>query len=418
MSNKVITVEGISKMYELGMIGSGTMYHTLWGYLNKIRGVKNDIEISEKEFWALKDINFEVNEGEVIGIIGRNGAGKSTLLKVLSRITEPTSGRITVKGRVASLLEVGTGFHPELSGRENIFLNGSILGMKRTEIKRKFDEIVDFSGVEKFLDTPVKRYSSGMYVRLAFAVAAHLEPEVLVIDEVLSVGDAAFQKKSLGKMNDIAKSGRTVLFVSHNMGAVENLCSRGVLLSQGSIQYTGEVKDCIYQYLSSDATTSGYIAFTEKNVSHQGPRSFANIKSIELFGEDKIRIADFPFGKKMIIKLLIDFKRKSKNVEIGIRFTSMLGVNIGGFVSTWEGFEETFEEGEQFITIELPYIYMMPGKYFITTWAKYKGGGIDHQISNCISFLIYESENHKGVHLGDYKNLGVSLPSKWMMTNV
>lgn len=201
-----------------------------------------------EEFWALKDVNFEIMRGDVVGIMGRNGAGKSTLLKVLSRITEPTDGRVEIKGRVASLLEVGTGFHPELSGRENIFLNGAILGMTRAEIARKFDEIVDFSGVEKFLDTPVKRYSSGMYVRLAFAVAAHLEPEILVVDEVLAVGDAEFQKKCLGKMQDVAGQGRTVLFVSHNMGAIKSLCKSGVLLRNGSVAFAGGVQDALDAY--------------------------------------------------------------------------------------------------------------------------------------------------------------------------
>lgn len=203
-----------------------------------------------EEFWALKDINFEVNQGDRVGIIGRNGAGKSTLLKVLSRITEPTTGRIQLKGRVASLLEVGTGFHPELSGRENIYLNGAILGMGRAEVRKKFDEIVDFAGVEKFLDTPVKRYSSGMYVRLAFAVAAHLEPEILIIDEVLAVGDAEFQKKCLGKMEDVSKNdGRTVLFVSHNMGAISNLCNNCIMLEKGKINLIGSTSDVIHNYL-------------------------------------------------------------------------------------------------------------------------------------------------------------------------
>jgi len=211
----------------------------------------NEIE----EFWALKDINFEVNQGDRVGIIGRNGAGKSTLLKVLSRITEPTTGRIKLKGRVASLLEVGTGFHPELSGRENIYLNGAILGMSQVEVRKKFDEIVDFAGVEKFLDTPVKRYSSGMYVRLAFAVAAHLEPEILIVDEVLAVGDAEFQKKCLGKMEDVSKNhGRTVLFVSHNMGAISQLCNTGLLIDSGNISYVGKISDTINQYFKNSAT--------------------------------------------------------------------------------------------------------------------------------------------------------------------
>lgn len=211
-------------------------------------GKKTQLDI--EEFWALKDVSFEIKQGDRVGIIGRNGAGKSTLLKIISRITEPTTGRIAIKGRVASLLEVGTGFHPELTGRENIYLNGSILGMSKFEIKKKFDEIVAFAEVEKFLDTPVKRYSSGMYVRLAFAVAAHLEPEILIVDEVLAVGDAQFQKKCLGKMEDVSKEGRTVLFVSHNMAAVEKLCQRGVVLSHGEVQFIGSQTESIAKYLS------------------------------------------------------------------------------------------------------------------------------------------------------------------------
>ena len=210
--------------------------------------------LKREEFWALRNVFFEVNEGDRIGIIGKNGAGKTTILKLLSRITEPSEGRILIKGRVASLLEVGTGFHPELTGRENIFLNGAVLGMGRSEIKMKFDEIVDFAGVEKFLDTPVKRYSSGMYVRLAFSVAAHLEPEILIVDEVLAVGDAQFQKKSLGKMEDVSREGRTVIFVSHNMGAVEQLCSRGILLDDGKIVTDGDVNDTIKNYLKNAMT--------------------------------------------------------------------------------------------------------------------------------------------------------------------
>ena len=215
----------------------------------KIAG-KKEPNPTKEEFWALNDINFTIKEGERVGIIGRNGAGKSTLLKILSRITEPSTGKFSIKGRVASLLEVGTGFHPELTGRENIFLNGAILGMTRQEIKKKFDEIVAFSEVEKFLDTPVKRYSSGMYVRLAFAVAAHLEPEILIVDEVLAVGDAQFQKKCLGKMNDIGKDGRTVLFVSHNMGAIKQLCNTAIFLKDGKILYEGLVDKAIKEYMT------------------------------------------------------------------------------------------------------------------------------------------------------------------------
>lgn len=254
MSDIAIQVENISKRYQLGGIGAGTLRETLVNGWERLRGREGSVNGDANEFWALKDINFEVKQGEVVGIIGKNGAGKSTLLKVLSRITEPTTGQIMLNGRIASLLEVGTGFHPELTGRENIFLNGSILGMTRAEIKRKFDEIVDFSGVEKFLDTPVKRYSSGMYVRLAFAVAAHLDPEILVIDEVLAVGDVEFQKKCLGKMQDVAVQGKTVLFVSHNMGAVRKLCSRAILLNQGTVETDGEVANTIAAYIKTPTT--------------------------------------------------------------------------------------------------------------------------------------------------------------------
>jgi lipopolysaccharide transport system ATP-binding protein len=270
MSDTVIEVENLSKKYIIGhqkqerytalrdviADGAKAFWRSLFG------GGSGSPE-NKEEFWALKDVSFEVKQGECIGIIGRNGAGKSTLLKILSRITEPTTGRIKIRGRVASLLEVGTGFHPELTGRENIFLNGSILGMSRAEIKAKFDEIVDFAEVERFLDTPVKFYSSGMYVRLAFAVAAHLEPEILVVDEVLAVGDAAFQKKCLGKMGDVAeKEGRTVLFVSHNLASLANLCNQGILLVQGEKQAEGACNKVIEQYISTGKEASGEIVWS------------------------------------------------------------------------------------------------------------------------------------------------------------
>ena len=274
MSDTIISVEGLGKKYVLSHQGERGGYsrfsEKLEGWIKKPfaavagdrrkkmenRGSSTPLSpnshllssSSEEEFWALKDVSFEVKRGEVVGIIGRNGAGKSTLLKILSRITEPSEGRVTWRGRVASLLEVGRGFHPELTGRENIFLNGAILGMTKAEIKKKFDEIVAFAEVERFLDTPVKRYSSGMYVRLAFAVAAHLEPEILVVDEVLAVGDAEFQKKCLGKMKDVATGGRTVLFVSHNMGVVQSLCSQGILLDQGKMTKRGEIRQVITSY--------------------------------------------------------------------------------------------------------------------------------------------------------------------------
>ena len=261
-----IKAEGISKAYQLGEFSTGTLTKDIERWWALMRGKEDPfLKIGETNdrsvkglsniVWSLKDINFEINQGDAVGIIGRNGAGKSTLLKVLSRVTTPTTGSIKVKGRIASLLEVGTGFHPELTGKENIYLNGAILGMRKHEITRKFDEIVEFSGVERYIDTPVKRYSSGMYVRLAFAVAAHLESEILIVDEVLAVGDAEFQKKCLGKMGDVSKNeGRTVLFVSHNMGAVRNLCNTGILLSNGKINYSGDIENVIHEYLSFKET--------------------------------------------------------------------------------------------------------------------------------------------------------------------
>ncbi|HEX4957011.1 MAG TPA: ABC transporter ATP-binding protein [Lacibacter sp.] len=262
MSNIVIKAENLSKQYRLGTVSTGTITHDLNRWWHKVRGKEdpylrigdeNDrTQKSNSEYvWALQDINFEVAHGEVLGIVGRNGAGKSTLLKILSRTTAPTTGNVKIKGRVASLLEVGTGFHPELSGRENIFLNGAILGMTKKEIERKFDEIVDFAGVERYIDTPVKRYSSGMYVRLAFAVAAHLESEILIVDEVLAVGDAEFQKKCMGKMSAMSKGeGRTVLFVSHNLPAVKRLCTKGLFLSNGKLQFEGSVNDVASLYFN------------------------------------------------------------------------------------------------------------------------------------------------------------------------
>ena len=264
MSKKAIVFECISKQYRLGSIGTGTLSHDLnrWWIMNIRRkedpylkiGDVNDREVKSSSgyIWALKDIDIEVNQGEVLGIIGKNGAGKSTLLKILSRVINPTTGRILAQGRIASLLEVGTGFHPEMTGRENIFMNGSIMGMNKAEIIRKLDEIVSFAGMEKYIDTPVKRYSSGMTVRLGFAIAAHLEPEILVVDEVLAVGDAEFQKKAIGRMQEISNThGRTVLFVSHNMSAVKTLCTKGVVLDKGQIKYTGQVQDAIEIYLNT-----------------------------------------------------------------------------------------------------------------------------------------------------------------------
>lgn len=273
MAKTVISVEHLTKQYDLGLISSGTLARDLSRWWARVRGKEDPFTRVDntnpfhnnpgESIFALDDVSFKVEQGQALGIIGRNGAGKSTLLKILSRVTAPTSGVVKVKGRIGSLLEVGTGFHPELTGRENVFLNGAILGMRKSEVQRKFDEIVDFSGVEKFIDTPVKRYSSGMYVRLAFAVAAHLDPEILIVDEVLAVGDAEFQKKCLGKMGDVAGEGRTVLFVSHNMGAISQLCSRALILDQGKlVQLSDDVNMVVNTYLASGFTESNQSFWT------------------------------------------------------------------------------------------------------------------------------------------------------------
>ncbi|MFC1792134.1 ABC transporter ATP-binding protein [Planctomycetota bacterium] len=263
MPKSVIKIENLSKEYRFGVIGHGTLYKDLQSWWARIRGkedpnskvsLRSGPALTGERFWALKDISLDVKEGQVLGIIGRNGAGKSTLLKILSRVTTPTEGEAKIRGRIASLLEVGTGFHPELTGRENVYLNGVIHGMTKAEIKNKFDEIVDFSGIEKFIDTPVKRYSSGMNVRLGFAVAAHLEPEILIVDEVLAVGDAEFRSKCLGKMRDVSDGGRTVLFVSHNMQAIRQLCHRGIVLDGGKIVHRGPTDEIVDKYLATSSS--------------------------------------------------------------------------------------------------------------------------------------------------------------------
>ncbi|MGV8962752.1 MAG: ABC transporter ATP-binding protein [Candidatus Saccharimonadaceae bacterium] len=338
MSDIAIKFENVSKQYRLGSIGTGTLSHDLnrWWMMN-IKGKEDPYlkigQVNDREnkstsdyVWALNDINFEVKQGEVLGIIGKNGAGKSTLLKILSRVTTPTTGRIVAHGRIASLLEVGTGFHPEMTGRENIYMNGSIMGMNKAEITRKLDEIVDFAGVEKYLDTPVKRYSSGMTVRLGFAIAAHLEPEILVVDEVLAVGDAEFQKKAIGRMKDVSdKEGRTVLFVSHNMQAITNLCNRVVLLNQGSVAQEGNALDIVRNYLLYESLKEGAIYWDDQTAKGD---SIIKLKSIKIMDQDdNIRSH---FFSKFKIKVQMDFiiNQLENDLVIGFDVTNENGVTI------------------------------------------------------------------------------------------
>lgn len=335
MSNWVIRAENLSKAYQLGEIGTGTISRDIERWWAKIRGKEDpfmqigDINDRTKKgnsdiVWSLRDISFEVEQGEAIGIIGRNGAGKSTLLKLLSKITSPTCGSALVKGRVASLLEVGTGFHPELTGRENIYLNGAILGMRKKEIDRNFDAIVDFAGVERYVDTPVKRYSSGMYVRLAFAVAAHLESEILIVDEVLAVGDAEFQKKCIGKMNEVSsESGKTILFVSHNMQSIQKLCNKGMLLDNGALKSYEDIHSIINLYLNSASSNSSYTLNLDSNSLPEVFVEYAYLQDIE--GRE---LSDLPVGKRWKVKIRFKVQKKCHSLIIALGVTSAAQIPI------------------------------------------------------------------------------------------
>ena len=335
MNAPATTVEDLSKAYRIGsrddvpdtLIGALTgVFKAPLRNFNRLRRLGNLAAGSEGDdiLWAVKDVSFEVAQGEVVGIIGRNGAGKSTLLKILSRITEPTSGCVTIRGRVSSLLEVGTGFHPELTGRDNIYMNGTILGMTKREIDRKFDEIVDFSGVEKFLDTPTKRYSSGMQVRLAFAVAAHLEPEILIIDEVLAVGDAEFQRKCLGKMQNVADGGRTVLFVSHNMASVQALCSRCIMMRDGQVQIDGETSDVISEYLDANSPGRQSVSFEFAESTDASVR----LESAEVLTLDGRPLTYVQMGEGLAIRVKLRCLGDPEQVQVAFGIVNNRGVRI------------------------------------------------------------------------------------------
>ncbi|MDD6090893.1 MAG: ABC transporter ATP-binding protein, partial [Hallerella succinigenes] len=405
-----IEFENISKQYRLGLVSTGTLSHDLnrfWQtkilhkedpYL-KVGEVNDRTSKGKSDYvWALKDINFKVEEGDVVGIIGRNGAGKSTLLKLLSRVTAPTTGTIRARGRIASLLEVGTGFHPEMTGRENIYMNGAIMGMTRAEITRKLDEIVDFSGCERYLDTPVKRYSSGMTVRLGFAIAAHLEPEILVVDEVLAVGDAEFQKKAIGKMQDVSKGeGRTVLFVSHNMGAVKNLCKTGVLLENGTIRNIGKVDDVVNKYILSGSQDN------EKKIDLP-PDAKNKIKSIKIYNAQGLETNNFISGEPIQIEVEIqkcDFTDESTG--LGIYLYSSNQERIAGTTSFFGQIEKksyNFRNENRTIELTLPHLNLTGGRYRLdATLVKKNECCYDYQES--IAFInITDSIPNVSSHLG------------------
>jgi len=400
-----IEVHNVSKMYRLGNVSTGTISHDLNRWWHKLRGKEDpysqiaesnarESKGSSEYVWSLRDINFSVNQGEILGIIGRNGAGKSTLLKILSRVTGPTTGNIKMRGRVASLLEVGTGFHPELTGRENVFLNGAILGMTKNEIKRKFDEIVDFSGVERYIDTPVKRYSSGMYVRLAFGVAAHLEPEILIIDEVLAVGDAEFQKKCLGKMKEVRdKEGRTVLFVSHNMAAVKSLCSKAILLERGKLAFEGSTDNAISRYLNGEADTTNRRAF--KN---QGLENIFLLNEISVNKEGCS--PEEILSEESIIELNtnIDILDASpERYHITFHIYNEMGEALFSFSNNEKA---PLKRGNNQLKVKFPAGFFQSGSYFLSFFFV-QDKKVAHFIEkDIISFTVVDTERPMGVYLG------------------
>ncbi|MDB5120192.1 MAG: transporter ATP-binding protein [Sphingobacteriales bacterium] len=390
--SKVIRVENLSKQYRLGEVGTGSLSHDINRLWHKARGKedpyskvgeenKRETKGNSDYVWALKDINFDIEQGDRVGIIGRNGAGKSTLLKILSRTTSPTCGSVKIKGKVASLLEVGTGFHPDLSGRDNIFLNGAILGMSKREVKRRFDEIVDFSGVERYIDTPVKRYSSGMYVRLAFAVAAHLESDILIVDEVLAVGDAEFQKKSLGKMNQVSEEkGKTILLVSHNMQAILNLCSSSILLNNGGVAGIGDTLDIITKYLADKS--SGNIFKKEVD----------NSKIIQLT-RSEIKICDF---KKLIIEIEIESEAE-RECSIDMRITDRLQLPFAfGSIGSLNYDEKChLRKGENRYSLTINLANFALGVYYISLDLTNPNIEYYDRVENCLQFEVIKDPSHE-----------------------
>jgi lipopolysaccharide transport system ATP-binding protein len=409
--NDSIVVEKVSKMYLLGAARQEGMLREQLVNFVKHPFAKRSAEA--ETIWALRDVSFSVQQGEVVGLVGRNGAGKSTLLKVLSKITSPTSGRVKVTGRVASLLEVGTGFHEELTGRENVFLNGSILGMKKREVESKLDEIVAFAGVERFIDTPIKRYSSGMRLRLGFAVAAHLDPDVLIIDEVLAVGDAGFQKKCLTVMEDLRKGGRTVLFVSHNMAAVENLCSRGIWIDNGGIREDGETHHVIESYMSTFAEAQQTAADLTRIESRQGSGEirYTGISFLSMDEEpqpltrsgDSIRLRFFYHANQPIL-----------HPSFGFRLLTELGTLVTD-TSTWHHSLEIPEiaPGDGYLDLEIDFLNLLPGRYNFSLWITGLGGVIYDGIEHCARIEIELANIYRSGKVIDGRFGIVFFPQRW-----
>jgi len=409
MGKTVISVEHLSKRYDLGVIGTGTISRDLSRWWARLRGNPDPYQkVGQADYgnrdgdsiWALNDINFQVEQGQALGIIGANGAGKSTLLKILSRVTGPTSGVAKVKGRIGSLLEVGTGFHAELTGRENVYLNGAILGMRRSEIDRKFDEIVDFSGVEKFIDTPVKRYSSGMYVRLAFAVAAHLDPEILIVDEVLAVGDAEFQKKCLGKMEDVAGEGRTVLFVSHNMQMIRSLCPNSMLLDSGKITQVGDSEIVVSEYYDTLQKQKRVVLEGQHN------NTYVVLDQIVINNNKPINI-----GQDIQIDLYIKAIKDVDNLSIGISFHDEQSRIVSIFYSHPK-IVFSLKQGDHQITAKLKSFQFTPGNYTIRV--RFERNGIEvYRVRGNLDYFIVKPLESLGHRTETLVNGRVFLLPEW-----
>ena len=396
--NIAIEFQGVGKQYRLGRVGTGTLQHDLnrfWQttilgkedpYL-KIGEVNDRSEKAHSDYvWALKDINFKVEQGDVVGIIGKNGAGKSTLLKLLSHITSPTTGDIYYRGRIASLLEVGTGFHGELTGKENIYMNGAVLGMTKHEIRRKLDDIIEFAGVEKYIDTPVKRYSSGMTVRLGFAVAAFLEPEILVVDEVLTVGDAEFQKRAIGKMDDVAKGGRTVLFVSHNMASVRSLCKSGIVLRDGMLNFQGTADEAVDQYLKGYADDYDNLPISEIPRTDK-TNDYIRFTNIEFLNEDNQPITPHS-GRFLRIRLTLMVNKPSTGVYISVGFRTMLGDPLLSLQTSMTHEDFDFSSGEHHACIDIPKLPLTDGEYRLGMWCNIKNPELSLRCADYVDNVI------------------------------
>ena len=407
-----IVVDRLSKQYQLGEHQSDLLQERLMNWVRHPFAKKAAPEVST--LWALKNASLNIESGEVVGLVGRNGAGKSTLLKLISRITYPTSGTIKVDGRVAALLEVGTGFHGDLTGRENIFLNGSILGMKRKEIEAKLDAIVAFAGVEKFLDTPVKRYSSGMFLRLGFAVAAHLDPDVLLVDEVLAVGDAAFQKKCLTAMDQMRSGGRTVVFVSHNMAAIENLCTRAVWIDSGQIVKDGHPKDVIAAYMSASADAATLSADLTMNRNRRGNGNI-RFTRVEFLNGDLEPLNILSSGDRATIRLHYQAFRETQRPDFEVGIYTDLGTLVTKF-STWIDYQiESIGPGKGYLDLNIGCLTLLPGRYSMSLWLKLQGPLYYDVLEHCLQFDVDTSDFYgtgRGIH--NYFGL-VFLPCRWSL---